>query len=240
MKFSSKLNVATVAMVGALSIAPGSSLAAGVQDLAEGGPYAYQQRVFEPAGPLVAPAREQAALARFRAAYEGLGRPRVLILVNRTLNEPAALKPTLADRQTMRDVERLFGRPLRRAGAVLIDSSEEPVESTADTKADTGPASLNRDAAAKIADVVIEVLVSSRRVAAGFAADGSGASVPDIQATAIRLSDTRILGQAAASDVLGGGAAAVEAARRFEVSEIVEATAIALLEDVGTAPVETK
>jgi hypothetical protein len=59
--------------------------------------------------------------------------------------------------------------------------------------------------------------------------------VPDIQMTAIRLKDAAILGQAAASDVIGKGEAAAQTATRFDVRDITEATALALMEDMLTA-----
>ena len=58
--------------------------------------------------------------------------------------------------------------------------------------------------------------------------------VPDIQATAIRLEDSAIVGQAAASDIIGKGVQAGRVIRQFDVSDITEATAIALMEDMLT------
>jgi hypothetical protein len=55
-------------------------------------------------------------------------------------------------------------------------------------------------------------------------------SVPDIQATAIRLSDSKILGQAASSDITGRGTSAGQ----YDVREVAEATALALMEDMMT------
>jgi len=56
--------------------------------------------------------------------------------------------------------------------------------------------------------------------------------VPDIQATAIRLKDAVILGQAAASDVLGKDAQAGRMVSTYDVRDITEATALALMEDM--------
>ena len=58
--------------------------------------------------------------------------------------------------------------------------------------------------------------------------------VPDIQATASRLKDSAIIGQAAASDILGKGAQAGRIVQRFDVRDITEATALALMEDMLT------
>jgi hypothetical protein len=58
--------------------------------------------------------------------------------------------------------------------------------------------------------------------------------VPDIQATAIRLKDAAIVGQAAASDIIGRGGQAGSVVRQFSVQDITEATALALMEDMLT------
>lgn len=189
--------------------------------------YRYEQRVFGAPEPLLSSARSQAALARFREAYARLGRPRLAISVNPPRQGVAAEAPSLADQQTRRDVERLFGRPLRLAGATLIDHNAGAADGAQ-------PAGSGEVAApAVVADVVIEVLISSRQVP--YSADGAVATVPDIQATAVRVGDKGVLGQAAASDLLGVGIAAGEKARTYSTEEIVEATALVLIEDMALA-----
>lgn len=144
----------------------------------------------------------------------------------------------LADKQTVRDVERLFGRPLRMAGATLVDQrlatqliSDKPLGSlTAQTEGE--PARKDREALAKIADVVLEILISSRQVTVSEISGDKVYGVPDIQATAIQLKDSKILGQASASDLVGQGPTAGKVARTFGVREITEATALALMEDL--------
>ena len=59
-------------------------------------------------------------------------------------------------------------------------------------------------------------------------------ATPDIQATALRLKDSEIVGQAASSDVVGKERSAGYYARNFDVREIAEATALALMEDMLT------
>jgi hypothetical protein len=143
---------------------------------------------------------------------------------------------TLADKQTIRDVERLFGRPLRLAGATLADQRAaaqllegKPVNGfSVETSSDQ--ARRDREALSKIADVVIEVLISSRNVTVSEISGDRVYSVPDIQATAIRLNDSRIMGQASAAEIMGGNPA--QAARSFSVNQIAEATALALMEDM--------
>ena len=146
---------------------------------------------------------------------------------------------TLVDKQTVRDIERLFGRPLRAGGARLADQrtataliADKPLDHF--TTATNESARKDREALTRVADVVIEILVSTRTVqTASLTGDNTRQSVPDIQATAIRVSDSAIIGQASATDVLGKDRAAGRVARQFEVRDIAEATALALMEDIA-------
>ncbi len=145
--------------------------------------------------------------------------------------------PTLVDRQTVRDIERLFGRPLRAGGAKLADQkvaaaliADKPLDHF--TTVTNEAAGKDRAALAKVADVVIEILVSSRTLTVAGISGDTTQSVPDIQATAIRVGDAAIIGQASASDVLGKDKFAGRVARKFDVSDIAEATALALMEDI--------
>lgn len=151
----------------------------------------------------------------------------------RNTAKPAA---TLADKQTVRDVERLFGRPLRMAGATIADQriatqmiGDRPLQSL-HTEAEQ--ARKDREALSKIADVAVEVLISSRQITVPEVSGDKNYSVPDIQATAIRLSDSRVVGQVTASDIIGKDQYAGRIVRNFDVREIAEATALALMEDM--------
>jgi hypothetical protein len=95
-------------------------------------------------------------------------------------------------------------------------------------------AAKDRAALAKIADVAIEVLISSRNLTVPEVSGDKTVVVPDIQATAIRLKDSAIIGQAAASDIFGRDAQAGRIVKQFGVAEITEATALALMEDMLT------
>jgi hypothetical protein len=148
------------------------------------------------------------------------------------------VEPTLADRQTVRDVERLLGRPLRLAGASLTDQrvatqlmTDKPISGTL-LRGDSEQARKDREAVAKLADVVVEVLISSRQVVVSEVSGDKAYNVPDIQVTAIRLSDSRIVGQASAADLLGKDTGRL--ARQFDVREITEGVALALMEDMMT------
>ena len=152
-----------------------------------------------------------------------------------TFAAKTATEPTLADQQTVREIERLFGRAFRNAGAQLADQKiaaallpEQPGAHVVDQ------ASKDRDALSNVADLAIEVLISSRNLVVPEVSGDTTYSVPDIQATAIRLKDSAIVGQAAASDVLGKGVQAGRIVRQFSVADITEATALALMEDMLT------
>ncbi|MFT3869052.1 MAG: hypothetical protein QM715_11390 [Nibricoccus sp.] len=145
--------------------------------------------------------------------------------------------PTLADKQTVREVERLFGRPFRMAGAALADQkvaasliADKPLDHFVAPANDA--ARKDREALAKVADVAIEVLVASRNVTVTGVSEDKVVSVPDIQVTAVRLSDSAIIGQASSADILGRGQQAGRVARQYDVRDITEATALALMEDM--------
>jgi hypothetical protein len=144
--------------------------------------------------------------------------------------------PTLADQQTVRDIERLFGRAFRHAGAQLADQRVAtallPEQAGAHLVGDN--AEKDRKALSEIADIAIEVLISSRNITVPEVSGDVTYPVPDIQATAIRLKDAAIVGQAAASDIIGKGVHAGRVVRQFDVNDITEATAIALMEDMLT------
>lgn len=147
-----------------------------------------------------------------------------------------AATPTLADRQTVREVERLFGRAFRNGGAQLADQDTAaallPEQPGAHLVGDR--AAKDREALSKVADIAIEVLISSRSITVPEVSGDATYPVPDIQATAIRLKDAAIVGQAAASDVIGKGMQAGRVMRQFDVRDITEATALALMEDMLT------
>jgi hypothetical protein len=148
--------------------------------------------------------------------------------------------PTLADQQTVREIERLFGRAFRNAGAQLADQkiATTLLPSQPGTRLVGDLGAKDREALAAVADIAIEVLISSRSLTVPEISGDATYSVPDIQATAIRLKDSVIVGQAAASDILGKGAQAGHIARQFTSADITEATALALMSDMLTGAKE--
>jgi hypothetical protein len=250
--------------------------------------FVYDQKPVPGRPALVSPEQAQTIIDRFKAAYPKMGRPRLLIYVNRELvDQKSGLKmiartektetildakkgtrpqaqpkervtsenryrndeatpPTLADKQTVRDVERLFGRPLRLGQAQLTDQRVAtqliPSGSFQSLALEGEQARKDREALSKFADVVIEVLIASKNVTVAGLTGDQVYAVPDIQATAIRLSDAKIMGQASSAD-LSGGNPSPAFARSFGVHEVTEATALALMEDMVTgydAPTESK
>ena len=145
-----------------------------------------------------------------------------------------AAVPSLADRQTGREIERLFGRVFRNADARLADQATAvallPDESGRSLS--SSQAAKDREALAKVADITVEILITSRNLPVTMISGDQLVPVPDIQVTAIRLKDAAIVGQASAADVLGKGADAGRKARQYDIQEITEATALALMEDM--------
>ena len=144
--------------------------------------------------------------------------------------------PTLADQQTVREIERLFGRAFRNAGAQLADQKTAAalMPEQAGTRLLGDSAAKDREALGNIADIAIEVLISSRNLTVPQVSGDATYTVPDIQATAIRLKDSVIVGLAAASDILGKDVQAGRIVRQFTTADITEATALALMSDMLT------
>jgi len=204
---------------------------------------------FEPAGAAPTPAAPVQITAAGNVSLNGQvpglpGKGNSSTRTDRVSNENryknSERQETLADRQTVRDVERLFGRPLRSAGATLADQRvasqlipDRNLESFS-VATETETARKDREALSKIADVVLEVLISSKTVTVAEVSGDRAYSVPDIQATAIRLKDSKIMGQASSADVIGKEQNAGRIARSFDVQDIAEATALALMDDIVT------
>jgi hypothetical protein len=158
------------------------------------------------------------------------------VVANNTYQDNGRTAPSLADRQTVRDVERLVARPLRTAGASLVDqgvaaqiTGDRPLGSVT---LESEQARKDRDAVSRIADVVVEVLISSRTVTVAEVSGDKTYTVPDITMTAIRLKDAKVIGQASASDVISRAGGPGYVARNFGVQDVTEATALALMDDM--------
>jgi hypothetical protein len=208
--------------------------------------YVYQQRLMVAGhSALISQEQGQAIIDRFKAAYLKLGSPRLLIFVNRELVAdkagvrlvPAGTPPTLADRQTARDVERLFCRPLRAAGAVVADDKlaaqlgGESSATDSTNAAAAAPMPQDRDTLLQSADAAVEILMASKNLDESALSGSVTVTVPDVQVTMINLKDGKILGQASSAEATGHVPYADLGS--YNVSEVTEATAFALMDDMA-------
>lgn len=149
---------------------------------------------------LISREQVQQTLKDFEEAYLKLGSPRFLIYVNRELLQVRGSNAG-ESRGGSDDIEQVFSRPLLVAGATLADQKKADALMAdkwlkAPDPSGDAKAARDRDSLRNIADVGIEILiVPSDAVAKENSADKT-VSIPEIQATAIRLEDARIIGQA--------------------------------------------
>ncbi len=118
----------------------------------------------------------------------------------------------LSSKQTKREVERLFGRPLRMAGVMLMDAN-----------------------LTNLPEMSFEVLISEREITVNGIKGKQAHSVPDIQVTAIRMTDGRIIGQATVLDLFPRRSSAARMLHRYDIQQLTEATALALMKDISSS-----
>jgi hypothetical protein len=179
--------------------------------------------------PLISPVQSQEIINRFKTAYPKLGSPRLLLAVNRELTNGQSLK--FSEKQMLREVTREFGRPWRQADATLVNQKAAAALMAGKSFAEfigSTSASTNREALGQLADVVIEVVVTAPPWTTPTAVG------PNLQATAIRLSDSQILGQTTSAEATRNAPTAALA--NVTVAELAEATALALMQDLTTHP----
>ena len=116
----------------------------------------------------------------------------------------------LTERQTQREVETLFGRPLRFAGVKLVEAS-----------------------LTNLPELTFEVLISERELVLQGISRKENITVPDIQVTALRLADARIVGQASVLDLFARKEQAAYMLRRYDLRQLTEVTALALMQDIA-------
>ena len=175
--------------------------------------------------------REQAqqTLKDFKEAYLKLGSPRFLVYVNRELLQVSG--PSAGEsRERSDDIEQVFARPLRVAGAALADQKKADALMSgkwlkAPNASGDAKAARDRDSLRNIADVGIEILIATSDAVAKENSTDKAVSIPEIQATAIRLEDARIIGQASTSNLQARE-------RQFDVRDASEAVALLLMEDL--------
>jgi len=161
--------------------------------------------------PLFSQEQAEAIIREFTETYAKLGEPKIDVRVNPPVGVPVAAAPLtpdeLATQQTKREVERLFGRPLRFAGATLVD------------------ADLSNQS-----EVTFEVLISARKLGGE-----NSKSVPDFQVTAIRFADGSIIGQATVLDLFPNRKVANRQLPEYSIQQLTQATALALMKDISSS-----
>jgi len=222
--------------------------------------YIYTASPSTPLNLLYSPEQAKKVVDNFKIAYAKMGQPRIDIRVNLPYGtvpaspmplpgvqfsptidpntglpraqQPAATTPipanpspaagapvptrvfdasALTERQTQREVETLFGRPLRLAGVQLAESS-----------------------LTNLPELTFEVLISERELVLQGISRKENITVPDIQVTALRLADARIVGQASVLDLFARKEQAAYMLRRYDLRQLTEATALALMQDIAT------
>ncbi|MDE2680722.1 MAG: hypothetical protein OSB29_05080 [Verrucomicrobiota bacterium] len=213
----------------------------------EGKKYVYTVSPAVPLSQIYNAQQAQQIVEDFRAAYVKIGAPRINISVNLPqgtfevpqlptvgvggtpqidpatgLPMPAgvgggvpAAGPRIFDtdemstRQTKREVELLFGRPLRLAGATLTDPSQT-----------------------NLPELTLEILLGERKINVPGINGPKSHTVPDIIVTATRAADGQVLGQATVMDLFPHQAAAARMLKRYNIQQLTEATALALMKDI--------
>ena len=112
----------------------------------------------------------------------------------------------LATQQTKREVERLFGRPLRMAGVTLVDAAQT-----------------------NLPELSLEILISERDLRVLGLNGEKTYTVPDIQVTATQAADGTIVGQATVLDLFPQPSAAARILMRYDIRQLTEATALSLM-----------
>ena len=116
----------------------------------------------------------------------------------------------LATQQTKREVERLFGRPLRMAGVTLVDAAQT-----------------------NLPELSLEILISERDLKVVGLSGDKTYTVPDIQVTATQAADGTIVGQATVLDLFPQPGAAARMLMRYDIRQLTEATALSLMRDMS-------
>jgi len=116
----------------------------------------------------------------------------------------------LATQQTKREVERLFGRPLRMAGVTLVDAAQT-----------------------NLPELSLEILISERDLKVVGLNGERSYTVPDIQVTATKAADGTIVGQASVLDLFPQPGAAARILMRYDIRQLTEATALSLMRDMS-------
>jgi hypothetical protein len=158
--------------------------------------------------------RSRKIISDFSSLYAGNGKPSpaFAIRVNPTADGNRTVPSQFRDQQATADLMRDFGAPLRESGIQLVDEASNP---------------------AVRPDIVVSVLISWKNIQmTGFSGEAITKSVPDMQATAIRLADNAILGYAGTANLIGERQNAWVAVERVGIPDVMRSTALALMDDM--------
>ena len=84
-------------------------------------------------------------------------------------------------------------------------------------------------------EMSFEVLISEREITVNGIKGKQTHPVPDIQVTAIRMTDGRIIGQATVLDLFPRHSTAARMLQRYDIQQLTEATALALMKDISSS-----
>ena len=177
--------------------------------------YDYTQKV-ETSKTLFSTDKSRRFVSEFGALFAGKGKPALTfaIRVNPMPDGSRSTPSQFDDAQARADLMRHFGRPLREGGLKLVDEAASP--------------------GSKI-DIALNLLISWRTIPiTGFNGEAVNKVVPEVQVTAIRLTDGAIMGQAGTVDLIGQRQDSWVTVERVGVPEVMRATALVLLEDMVT------
>ena len=157
-------------------------------------------------------------IKKFNEIYTEKGKPVATYALKINPDSAGNSSPpaSLNEQQTVADIGRYIGRPLREGGVKLVDES------------------IARGANPGFhPDIVIRVLATSRSISMqDFSGQTVTRIVPDLQIEAVRTQDGQVLGQAGSDDLIGAGQDAWVVVDRVGFPEVYKATALVLLEDM--------
>lgn len=153
--------------------------------------------------------------------------------------QPAVAAPAPPPGPPLGEVTRAFDQPFREGGVRLADPTAVATLMAGKplvhfTASGSEAARRDRAALAQVADVIVEVVVARREVVLPVGSAERVGWQPEVQATAIRLSDSAIIGQANSRDWVKrqrGGKRGADAGE--SLAALTEATALALMESIA-------
>jgi hypothetical protein len=186
--------------------------------------------------PIHTPEQVHAAAQEFHATNEKLGKPRYLIAVTHE-QISGQQKPTVADLNRKRDVEKLVQQLFANGGATLVDPNvgvpllgSKPYQRI--PAADNARSKKDRAAIGQVADVVVEITILARHIKVLSPSSEQVLIVPDVTAEAYRVSDSALLGAGSTHDVIKERKLPEDTVMTINMEARTETTIVALMEDM--------